>query len=221
MVIRTGQPFEAHEHLGLAGYGDTTASLLLTTSYQDFVPSPASGNIRRVNEIVLNNEDSAVGTDFYFKLVKASVDYVPVQIFLNAGERLALNFPWVFGNDVKIQAKVGATCVGHAIASYGMFFGGNGILNFTGTSWATLLTAAVNTNILGVMLVNTDTTTQTLSLQMIDGSSNVKGVWNKSLTQGSAWFIDLRMTLPAGYSLQVKQGTAAKTGSAFASHAEV
>jgi hypothetical protein len=220
MVIRTGQPFEAHEHLGLAGYGDTTASLLLTTSYQDLVAAPAS-SIRRVNKITLNNEDASVGTDFYFKLVKAGADYGPIQIFLNAGEKLDLIFPWLLDSTVKIQAKVGATCVGHAIASYCKFYGGNGILNFTGTSWATLLTAAVNTNILGVMLVNTDTTIQTLSLQMIDGSSNVKGVWNKSLTQGSAWFIDLRMTLPAGYSLQVKQGTAAKTGSAFASHAEV
>jgi hypothetical protein len=197
-----------------------TAFLTLSTSYQDLVAAPASG-VYQVSSIVLSNEDATVGTDFYLKVIRSAVDYVPIQIFLNAGERLLLAFPWKLDTNTKIQAKVGATCAGHAVASYGIWAGAAAVLNFTGTAWQTIFTASKKSVIEGACLVNNEATTQTLGLQVIDGSSNVKMLMTKTLTQGSAWFIDPAIDLPIGYALQTKQGAASKVGSAFVPYKEL
>ncbi len=217
MVIRTGQPFEANEHLGLAGCSDSTASLLLSTTYQDLVTAPSIG-LRKVNQIILTNEDASVSTDFFFKLVRSGVDYTPIQINLSPSERFLLEFPWILKTTDMIQSKVAATCVGHANASYIPFFGGNGVANFTGTTWTDMLTAAGAIDIGGVAIVNTDASTQTISIREINASSTVLWVLSKTMPPLSTWFIDPKINLPTGYKLQVKHGAALKTGSAFVSY---
>ncbi|HAQ03011.1 TPA: hypothetical protein DCQ22_03920 [Candidatus Nomurabacteria bacterium] len=196
-----------------------SAFLALTTAYQDLVPAPVSG-VYRVDYIELSNEDATVGTDFFFKLVRSATDYTIVQIFLNAGERLKLKFPFNLSTVTKIQAKVGATCGSHAVAAYGPWEGLAAVLNFTGTAWSTLLTASAKSYLEGLLIVNNELTTQTVSYRVIDGSSNVKMTESKTLSQGSAWFIEPAISLPIGYLVQVKQGAADKAGSAYLTYKE-
>ena len=219
MPLVAGQQQAVKEVLGLNAYPDSSAFLSLTNAYQDLVTAPVSG-LRRINQVVLSNEDGAIGTDFYIKLVKAGVDYVPVQIFLAPGERLILDFPWILDTTIKMQAKVNVACTSHAIASYVPYYGGGALNNFTGTAWSTIFTAPSNKDILGICIVNTDTVQHVVSLQVIDGGSVVKGIWNKTLTTGSSWFLDIKMMLANGWSIQVKQDTVAVTGSGFVSYCE-
>jgi len=196
------------------------AFLALTTSYQDLVPAPSEGTTR-VDTIRLVNEDASITADFFIKIVKTAVDYTIIQRSLAPGESLTIAFPWSLDTSTKIQAKVGVSCTGKAIAAYGTFEGSAAVANFTGDSWTTVLTATVLSFIEALLITNTDATTQTVSFRIINGSSVQQMISSKQLVSNACWLLDLAVAIPAGYALQVKHGASSKTGSIFAPYKEM
>lgn len=195
------------------------AFLALTNAYQDLLPAPTYG-IYRVGTIVLVNEDVSAGTDFYFKLVKAGVDYTPVQISLSPYDRLILSFPFVLDSTIKIQAKLGATLSGRATISYGRWYGSSALLNFTNYAWTTVFTATQKTHLDGVCIVNTDTVQQILRILIVDLSGQVFYTI-KTLKAGYTWILDLDTVLNTGAIVQVMAGGAGLVGSVCLSLREV
>lgn len=220
--ISPNQEIKSSEVKGLANLANTSAYLTPTTSYQALVAAPPSG-VRRVNQIVMKNINASVSTTFFIKLVRSGTDYIVVQIQLAPGEKFVLDFPWILAMTDSIQAKVAATCSGLIEAGYVSWVGGMGLANFTGTSWANLLTVPEGSNysLLGLIIQNSCARTQTVSLQVIDGSSVVKYSDSKSLIPGAVWVLGLNVVIGAGWKVQVKHGAASFTGSAMASWIEV
>lgn len=212
--------------IGGAGDGadgpSATSFLSLTNSYQDLVPAPASG-ICRVMQICFSNKDSSVTTSFYFKIVRSSTDYLIFEIVLAPDEEFTLNCPIVLSTVDSIQAKVFATCTGYASASYLVSSGGLDLLNFTGDTFADVLTVPAGKKHLidSVMIMNSDPTSQTVSIQIIDDSSNVKLLKRRILKSGVVWFLGVQAVLQAGWKIQVKHGAALKTGSCAITYSEV
>jgi len=215
------------EMIGGAGGSDsnpnTGNALALTTSYANLVAAP-SGGVRRVAQIMLVNGDTSVSTVFYLKFIRSATDYIVIQRFLNPGESLMLEVPISLATTDSIQAKVGATCSGaRAIASYLIGSGGTGVLNFTGASFADVVTVPTGKTYLieSVIVVNTYTVTDNVSVKGIDGSSNVLLLLTKKLRPGASWFIGYSPVLPAGYKIQVAHGAASQTGSIIVCYKEV
>lgn len=212
--------------IGGAGGGievpNTSGYLTLTTSYQDLVSAPASG-VYRATQICLSNKDSSVTTSFYFKIVRSSIDYVTFEIRLAPDEEFTLNCPIVLSPTDSIRAKVGATCTGYASASFMVSSGGTSVLNFAGDTFADALTVPAGKKYLleSLMISNSGTTTQTISIRIIDGSSNVKILKKRSVGPGSVWFIGIQSVLQAGWKVQVKHGAVALTGSCAITYLEV
>lgn len=220
--ITPNQEIKSVEVKGLANVSNASAVLTPTTSYQTLVAAPASG-VRRVNQIIMKNIDASVTTVFYIKIVRSGTDYVVISKSLAPGEKLVMEFPFLLDTDTSIEAKVEASCTGRIIGSYITFVGGMSLTNFTGTGWADLLTVPAGHayELLGFVIENTDTSSQNITMQIIDGSSNVIDSETKTLGPGHAWAYGIEVVLLAGYKIQVKHGAASKTGSALASWMEV
>jgi len=214
--------------LGGAGGGAENPNLYgyvsLTTTYQDLVPAPASG-VYRINQITLTNpEGSGVTTSFYFKIVRSSTDYFVFELQLAPGDSVTIeDVPIILLTTDSIQVKVGATCTSYATVSYYISSGGLALLSFTGNSYADVLTVATGKKyqILSILVSNEETTTQNISVQIIDGSSNVKKVKTRSMPPGSSWGQTPNDVIPAGYKYQVKHGAASKVGKIAISYQEV
>ncbi|NMC30708.1 MAG: hypothetical protein GYA45_11630 [Pelolinea sp.] len=213
---------KSSEVKGLVGLSNSSAYLTPTTSYQELVAAPASG-VRRVSQIVLKNVDESVATVFYLKLVKSGTDYIVVQIELAPYEKLVLDFPWILDTNSSLQAKVAATCSGLIVASFVTWLGGQEVANFTGTSWADLLTVPGGSTYatLGLAVANTYTVTETVSIQVINDSSTQMFRDSKTLGPGTVWFLELNLLMGAGWKIQVKHGASSYTGSALVSWMEV
>ncbi len=220
--ISPGEPIKSSEIKGLAGVSNLSEFLSLTTSYQTLAAAPAAG-VKRVNTIRLRNTDPTDTADFYLKLVKSATDYVPIVISLAPDEEFLLRFPFLLDANGALQAKTGAACDGLAVASSVTWLGGMEVLNFTGDSYADVLTVPVGKvySLMGMLIVNTDATSQIVSMQIIDGSSNVKWADRITLAPGAVYLQLLDMAVGAGWKLQVKHGAASKTGSAVVSWMEV
>jgi hypothetical protein len=222
VAISPNQDIKSSEVKGLASIGNSNAVLTPTTSYQTLVAAPSTG-CKRVNQVVIKNIDASVSADFYIKVVRSAVDYCIIKMNLAPGEKLALQFPFILSTTTSIEAKVSASCSARILASWIVFPGGMGLVNFTGTSWADALTVPAGEaySLMGWVVTNTDTATQTISLQVIDGSSNVIYSDSRIMGPGSNWVSGINLVLSAGYKLQVKQGAASKTGSALVSYLPV
>ena len=220
--ISPNQTVKSSEIKGLAGVPNNSVYLTPTTSYAELVAAPASG-VKQVNQIVMKNTDASVTTVFYLKLVISASDYIVVSIQLAPGEKFMLNFPWILDANSSIQAKVGATCDGLIEAGTIVFVGGMGAANFSGTAWEDLLTVAAASAYatLGMILQNSYTTTQTVSVQVIDDAAAVMFTDSKTLSPGAVWVFDLNLVMAAGWKIQVKHGAASYTGSALVSYLEV
>ncbi len=220
--ISPNADIKSSELKGLAEIPNSSAYLTPTTSYQTLVSAPASG-VRRVNQIVLKNIDASVTTVFSFKLVRSGTDYVVVQFQLAPGEKFVLTFQWLLTSADSIEAKVAASCSGLIEAGYVTWLGGMDVANFTGTSWADVLTVPAGKiySMLGVVIQNSYTNTQAVSLQVLNGSSAVMYSDARTLAPGGVWFVGLPMVLGSGWKVQVKHGAASYTGSAVASWIEV
>jgi len=199
-----------------------TAVVAPTTVYAQLVAPPAAG-ARLVSAITLVNESTTVTADFFIQLVKSATAYLPFAFSLAPGEKLILQFPFFLDASTEIQTKVSATVTGHVIASYADGSGISVLSNFTGNTWTNIFTtAASKVNALtGIMVMNTATTTQKMGLQVVNDALATQFVTERNVSPGAAWFLDLKMTLPAGWSLQVRHGSASLTGSAAASYVEV
>ena len=216
------QVYKSSHLKGIGEIGNASTFLTPTTSYANLVAAPASG-ILRVNQIAIKNIDTAVTTDFYLKIVCSGTDYLVMNPSLIPGERFIVNFPFLLDSTTSIQAKVAATCAARITASCVAWEGEMGLVNFSGVSWTDVLTVPSGHaySLLAYALQNSDTASQTISLQIIDGSSNVKWSESRTLGPGEVWINDENVVLAAGWKLQVKHGAASKTGSALASYLEV
>jgi len=197
--------------------------LNLGTSYADLVAAPASG-VRKVKEISMTNEDASATTDFWFKIVKSSVDYFIFKFTLAPGEKFVLEFPFYLDSTMSIQAKVTATVTGRATAAYvDISKGAMAVVNFSGTSFTDLVivTTGKTYTVLGFALVNTDVDTQTCSWQFITSGAAVKQLNTRTLPPSSSYFSEAQIVLTAGEKCQVAHGAASKTGSALISYEEV
>ncbi len=221
--ISPNQVIRSSEIKGLAGISNLSEYVSLTTSYQVLAAAPASGVIKRVNTVRLRNTDPTDTADFYLKLVKSSVDYVPIPFSLAPGEEFLLRFPWLLDSNCTLQVKTGTACDGQATASSVTWAGGMEVLNFTGDTFADLVTVPTGKQyeLLAMLLVNTDATKQDVSLQVVDGSAAVQCSDKKSLSSSAVYFQLLDMAIGAGWKLQVKHGAALKTGSVVVSYLEV
>ncbi|MHC1739721.1 MAG: hypothetical protein AB9897_01275 [Anaerolineaceae bacterium] len=218
----TGQELKSEHSKGAANIGNSSAFLTPTTNYADLVAAPASG-ILRVNQIVIKNIDT-ISAVFSIKLIRSATDYTVIQITLAANERFILEFPFLLNSLTKIQAKVSVTCAARITASCVVWEGEMALAAFSGTSWTDVIGAVPAGHaysLLGFCVQNSDPTTQTISLQIIDGSSVVKWSETRTLGSGAVWINGENVVLAAGWKLQVKHGAASKTGIANASYLEV
>jgi hypothetical protein len=222
VAISPNQDIKSGEVKGLANVANASAVLTPNTGYQTLVAAPTTG-CKRVNQIMMKNIDASVGADFFIKIVRSATDYTVIKIYLAAGEKLLLEFPFILSTTTSIEAKVSASCTARFIASWVVFPGGMGLTTFTGTSWADVLTVptAEAYSLLGMVITNTDTSTQTISVQVIDGSSNVIHSDSRLMGPGSNWVSGFNLVLSAGYKVQVKHGAASKTGAAAVSYLPV
>ena len=222
VAISPDQTIKSSEIKGLAAVPNNSVYLTPTTDYASLVAAPASG-VKRVNQIVMKNIDASVTTIFYLKLVVSATDYIVITIQLAPGEKFILTFPWLLDSNSSIQAKVGASCDGVIEAGTIVFPGGMGVANFTGTDWEDVVTVAASSAYatLGMLISNSYTATQTVSLQVIDDESTVMYSDSKTLSPGAVWGFDLNLVMDAGWKIQVKHGAASYTGSAVASYLEV
>lgn len=220
MAIKAGQQILAKDVLGLSAYPEGNSFLTLTNAYQDLVTAPVSG-IKRVNHIYLENEDSTVTTDFYFKVVRSGTDYLPFVFSLAPGERLLFSFPYLLDTNTKIQAKLAATASAYASAPWTTWYGGMGVNNITGVSWASLInTTAVGSavSLYGTAVMNTHTLTQVIGVRVVDDTLTSRFAVYKSVTPGGIWVLDLKMYLAQDWRLQFQGGVAGYAVSGVASY---
>lgn len=218
MAIKGGQQILAKEVLGLSGIPNGISRLSLTTNYQDFVAAPTT-RTRKVNKISLVNYDSTVKANFFIKMVRSAIDYIPIQIALAPTERLDLYFPFLLNSVTKLQAKVDIAVSNYAWAGYSDWYGDGMVANITGTGYTTLSPSSDAMIPLGLVMTNTHTAAQNLLYKVLDGSSNILDFRWKSVQKGASWFIDLRQWLSVGgASVQVAAGTAAAPASVYFSY---
>lgn len=198
---------------------ENSIALSLTNTYQDLVPATSSGSVL-VSQILMSNEDTSVTADLLIKIVRSGVDYAVIQQNLAPGESVILNFPVVLDGNTKIQAKTSVTCSAHANAAYSSISTGiMSLVNFTGNTYTDVCTidAGKKYVVLGVMIVNTDTTSQTINFRVLDAAAAAQYIRGKTLAPGAAWCVEPNLVMQAGWKLQVKHGAAGKLGSALVS----
>jgi len=210
--------------------GDQTAIstdeawLDLTTSYQKLLDAPSTG-VRAVDHISFENEDSSVTAMFYFKIQRNGVDYWEFSKSLGPNDSFSLDdLPIRLQTTDSIWAKTSVSVTtGRACAGYHAGSGGMALLNFTGTTFMSVLTAptGVKYAILGQIYANTYTSSDPIVTQVIDGASAVKRSRKKTLGPAMSWFSSLKLVLNPGYALQVKHSTAGYTGCALVGYQEV
>jgi hypothetical protein len=131
---------------------------------------------------------------------------------------MTLAFPFLLDTTTVLQVKSGVTVTGEAIASWVTWYGAMATLNFTGTTWTALVSAsAAAENVAGIAIQNTGTTTQVVGCRIVDGGAASKYAVYKQLAPGALWLLELRISLPLNWAVQVQQGAAGINGSAVCS----